>query len=37
VVVGDCHLANGGIVRETGRTPQHPAVDAGPRLGVPED
>jgi Fe-S oxidoreductase len=24
VVVGDCHLANGGIVQETGRQPQHP-------------
>ena len=24
VVAGDCHLANGGIVQETGRTPVHP-------------
>jgi glycerol-3-phosphate dehydrogenase subunit C len=24
VVSGDCHLANGGIVQETGRTPAHP-------------
>jgi hypothetical protein len=26
VVIGDCHLANGGIVQETGRTPQHPLM-----------
>ena len=32
VVAGDCHLANGGIVQETGRTPVAPRVARGPRL-----
>lgn len=37
VVVGDCHLANGGIVQETGRTPQHPLSALARAYGIPED
>jgi glycerol-3-phosphate dehydrogenase subunit C len=37
VVVGDCHLANGGIVEETGRTPQHPLSTIARAYGIPED
>lgn len=37
VVVGDCHLANGGIVQETGRTPQHPLSTVARAYGIPED
>ncbi|HEX6424941.1 MAG TPA: heterodisulfide reductase-related iron-sulfur binding cluster, partial [Acidimicrobiales bacterium] len=37
VVVGDCHLANGGIVQETGRTPQHPLSTIARAYGIPED
>ena len=37
VVVGDCHLANGGIVQETGRTPQHPLSTMVRAYGIPED
>jgi glycerol-3-phosphate dehydrogenase subunit C len=37
VVVGDCHLANGGIVQETGRTPQHPMSTLARAYGIPED
>ena len=37
VVVGDCHLANGGIVQETGRTPQHPLSTLARAYGIPED
>src|SRR5215471_8763766 len=36
-VVGDCHLANGGIVQETGRTPQHPLSALARAYGIPED
>jgi glycerol-3-phosphate dehydrogenase subunit C len=37
VVVGDCHLANGGIVQETGRCPQHPVSTMARAYGIPED
>jgi Fe-S oxidoreductase len=37
VVVGDCHLANGGIVQETGRTPQHPLSTIARAYGIRED
>jgi Fe-S oxidoreductase len=37
VVVGDCHLANGGIVQETGQTPQHPLSTIARAYGIPED
>jgi Fe-S oxidoreductase len=36
-VAGDCHLANGGIVQETGRTPQHPVSLIARAYGIPED
>ncbi|HET6951177.1 MAG TPA: heterodisulfide reductase-related iron-sulfur binding cluster [Acidimicrobiales bacterium] len=36
-VVGDCHLANGGILQETGRTPQHPLSTLARAYGIPED
>jgi glycerol-3-phosphate dehydrogenase subunit C len=37
VVVGDCQLANGGIVQETGREPQHPLSTIARAYGIPED
>jgi glycerol-3-phosphate dehydrogenase subunit C len=37
VVAGDCHLANGGIVQETGREPQHPLSVMARAYGIPED
>jgi Fe-S oxidoreductase len=37
VVVGDCHLANGGIVQETGRQPQHPLSLMARAYGIPEN
>ena len=37
VVVGDCHLANGGIVQETGREPQHPLSTLARAYGIPAD
>ena len=36
VVAGDCHLANGGIVQETGRTPRHPIQVIARAYGIPE-
>jgi glycerol-3-phosphate dehydrogenase subunit C len=36
-VAGDCHLANGGIVQETGREPQHPLSLVARAYGIPED
>jgi Fe-S oxidoreductase len=36
VVVGDCHLANGGIVQETGRAPRHPLQVLARAYGIPE-
>jgi glycerol-3-phosphate dehydrogenase subunit C len=37
VVAGDCHLANGGIVQETGRQPVHPISIVARAYGIPED
>jgi glycerol-3-phosphate dehydrogenase subunit C len=37
VVAGDCHLANGGIVQETGRDPVHPVSLLARAYGIPED
>jgi glycerol-3-phosphate dehydrogenase subunit C len=37
VVAGDCHLANGGIVQETGRTPVHPLSLLARAYGIAED
>jgi Fe-S oxidoreductase len=37
VVAGDCHLANGGIVQETGRQPVHPVSLVARAYGIPED
>ena len=37
VVAGDCHLANGGIVQETGREPVHPLSLVARAYGIPED
>ena len=36
-VAGDCHLANGGIVQETGRTPVHPLSLLARAYGIAED
>jgi glycerol-3-phosphate dehydrogenase subunit C len=36
-VAGDCHLANGGIVQEVGRTPQHPISLVARAYGIPDD
>jgi Fe-S oxidoreductase len=37
VVAGDCHLANGGILQETGKRPQHPLQLIARAYGLPED
>ena len=37
VVAGDCHLANGVIVEETGRTPMHPISIVARAYGIPVD
>ena len=37
VVAGDCHLANGGIVQETGRLPVHPVSLLARAYGIPEE
>jgi Fe-S oxidoreductase len=37
VVVGDCHLANGAIVQETGRIPRHPLQALARAYGIPEE
>ncbi len=37
VVAGDCHLANGGILQETGRQPVHPVSLVARAYGIPED
>ncbi|MGE3621303.1 MAG: heterodisulfide reductase-related iron-sulfur binding cluster [Acidimicrobiia bacterium] len=37
VVAGDCHLANGGIVQETGRVPLHPISVVARAYGIPQD
>lgn len=36
-VAGDCHLANGGIVQETGRTPIHPVSLLARAYGIPTE
>lgn len=36
-VAGDCHLANGGIVQETGRLPQHPVSLFARAYDIPQD
>lgn len=37
VVAGDCHLANGGILQETGRQPVHPLQVVARAYGIPEE
>jgi len=37
VVAGDCHLANGGILQETGRAPVHPLQVVARAYGIPEE
>jgi glycerol-3-phosphate dehydrogenase subunit C len=37
VVAGDCHLANGGILQETGKHPQHPLQLVARAYGLPEE
>jgi len=37
VVVGDCHLANGAILQETGRQAQHPLQALARAYGIPEE
>lgn len=36
-VAGDCHLANGGIVQETGQAPRHPLQIVARAYGIPEE
>lgn len=36
-IAGDCNLANGGIVQETGREPQHPMQLLARAYGIPEE
>jgi Fe-S oxidoreductase len=37
VVTGDCHLANGSIVQETGARPMHPIQFMARAYGIPEE
>jgi hypothetical protein len=37
VVTGDCHLANGAIVQETGKRPMHPIQFLARAYGIPEE
>ena len=37
VVAGDCRLANGGILQETGREPVHPLTVMRKAYGLPDD
>ncbi len=37
VIAGDCHLANGAIRQETGRTPQHPLQVLARAYGIPPE
>jgi len=37
VVVGDCHLANGAIIQETGKIPLHPLQFMARAYGIPEE
>jgi glycerol-3-phosphate dehydrogenase subunit C len=36
-VAGDCHLANGGILQETGKQPVHPISLVARAYGIPEE
>ena len=36
-VAGDCHLANGGILQETGKRPVHPLQALARAYGIPEE
>jgi Fe-S oxidoreductase len=36
-IAGDCHLANGGIVQETGKAPRHPLQIVARAYGIPEE
>ena len=36
-VAGDCHLANGGILQETGKQPVHPLQIIARAYGIPEE
>jgi Fe-S oxidoreductase len=37
VIAGDCHLANGGILQETGKTPVHPISLIARAYGIAEE
>ena len=37
VVAGDCHLANGAIIEQTGRVPLHPLQVIARAYGIPEE
>lgn len=37
VVTGDCHLANGSILQETGKVPMHPIQLIARAYGIPEE
>ena len=37
VIAGDCSLANGGILQETGTKPVHPLSFVARAYGIPED
>ena len=37
VVAGDCNLANGGILQETGKQPVHPMQVVARAYGIPEE
>jgi hypothetical protein len=37
VVLGDCHLANGAIIEETGRVPKHPIQLIARAYGLPPE
>jgi Fe-S oxidoreductase len=37
IVTGDCHLANGAIVQETGKRPMHPIQFVARAYGIPEE
>ena len=37
VVAGDCHLANGGILQETGTLAVHPIQVVARAYGIPEE
>jgi len=36
-IAGDCHLANGGILQETGTQPLHPLQIVARAYGIPEE